>query len=453
MMAASRLSSASACGAPGRCVAFLALVGRARRPGRDGGHVRLPLGHQLPRLPRQRGLRPAPPHGPQALPPPPHRRRRRPHHLPVGVDRVGRRWRSCPTARPPPGSPRSGASPAEPTSSRRRSGSTGDRQGGRLGMSRRFLRQLANLHGHPPLTPAGVLLRFRVTIPLVVSVLRLPCHCCCRRRRVAPAHLGRARHPSPRGPPLPGPGGIVKALSTLGGLTVVTLVLLLLVLLVWQECRSLALVLLAASLARPLLEWMSEGTRRSPSPPSRPARGRQRALLPQWSRDGRLRYPGPPASGRSPGERAASRMVVLSGHFGHDHRRRGLQPRVSRRPLDVRRRGRPRSRRARICSAWNGCWAGITGAGRALVWRPDSIRSGPGVRILPESLLGDGPFAWSFSPRATESAAGRGPGRGGSQVGGALQVVLGVGQAREQASNGLGGKATPRSSISWKKRA
>ncbi|HUR18403.1 MAG TPA: phosphatase PAP2 family protein [Acidimicrobiales bacterium] len=53
----------------------------------------------------------------------------------------------------------------------------------------------------------------------------------------------------------PGLDGIVKAFSSLGGITVVSLVLVLLLLLVWQECRSLALVLLAASLARPLLEW------------------------------------------------------------------------------------------------------------------------------------------------------------------------------------------------------
>ncbi len=49
--------------------------------------------------------------------------------------------------------------------------------------------------------------------------------------------------------------GVVKQLSTLGGLTMVTVILLLVLLLVWAECRSLALVLLAASLARPLLEW------------------------------------------------------------------------------------------------------------------------------------------------------------------------------------------------------
>lgn len=49
--------------------------------------------------------------------------------------------------------------------------------------------------------------------------------------------------------------GIVKSLSALGGVTVVSLVLVLLLLLVWHECRSLALVLLVASAARPLLEW------------------------------------------------------------------------------------------------------------------------------------------------------------------------------------------------------
>ncbi|MDP9404696.1 MAG: phosphatase PAP2 family protein [Actinomycetota bacterium] len=53
----------------------------------------------------------------------------------------------------------------------------------------------------------------------------------------------------------PGLDGIVKALSSLGGLTIVALLLVLLLLLVWHECRSLALVLLAASVARPLLEW------------------------------------------------------------------------------------------------------------------------------------------------------------------------------------------------------
>lgn len=53
----------------------------------------------------------------------------------------------------------------------------------------------------------------------------------------------------------PGLDGIVKGVSGLGGITVVTVALILMLLLVWHECRALALVLLAASVARPLLEW------------------------------------------------------------------------------------------------------------------------------------------------------------------------------------------------------
>ena len=49
--------------------------------------------------------------------------------------------------------------------------------------------------------------------------------------------------------------GVVMTISALGGVTVVMALLALLLLLVWHECRSLAFALLAASAARPLLEW------------------------------------------------------------------------------------------------------------------------------------------------------------------------------------------------------
>jgi undecaprenyl-diphosphatase len=122
-------------------------------------------------------------------------------------------------------------------------------------MSPRFVKQHESLHGHPPLTPAGVLLRFPVTIPLLVCVFAF--------LAIAAVVNGGSLLLTWDEPVTralvdlrsPGLDGIVKALSSLGGLTVVILVLVLLVLLVWQECRSLALVLLAASLARPLLEW------------------------------------------------------------------------------------------------------------------------------------------------------------------------------------------------------
>jgi undecaprenyl-diphosphatase len=122
-------------------------------------------------------------------------------------------------------------------------------------MSARFLNRLPNLHDHPPLTPAGVLLRFWFTIPLVVCLFLF--------LAIAAAVDDGALlltwdEPVTRALAdlrSPGLDGIVKALSSLGGLTVVILMLVLLLLFVWQECRSLALVLLASSLIRPLLEW------------------------------------------------------------------------------------------------------------------------------------------------------------------------------------------------------
>lgn len=122
-------------------------------------------------------------------------------------------------------------------------------------MSARILNHVPNLHDHPPLTPAGVLLRFWLTIPLVVCLFLF--------LAVAAAVddgslLLTWDEPVTRalaGLRSPAMDGVIKALSSLGGLTVVTIVLLLLLLLIWQECRRLAFVLLAASLARPLLEW------------------------------------------------------------------------------------------------------------------------------------------------------------------------------------------------------
>jgi len=99
MIAASRLSSVN--GLRGGVVPAR-LPRPGRRAGRDrgnGGDVGLPVGHQLPRLPRERGVcTPAPP-GSQTLPPPAHRHRR-------GVDGVPDRRR--------PGGPQMGAVPGRP---------------------------------------------------------------------------------------------------------------------------------------------------------------------------------------------------------------------------------------------------------------------------------------------------------------------------------------------------
>ena len=112
-----------------------------------------------------------------------------------------------------------------------------------------------SLHGHPPLTPAGVLLAHPLIISGVVAVFLF----LAIAARVNGGSLLRTWD-APITRALvdlrsPGLDGIVKAVSSLGGITVVVLMALLLLLLVWQECRALALVLLTATLARPLLEW------------------------------------------------------------------------------------------------------------------------------------------------------------------------------------------------------
>ena len=113
-----------------------------------------------------------------------------------------------------------------------------------------------SLHQHPPITPAGVLLRGRWAAPLVAAAF------------LVLAVLGAVDDGAAlRGVDEPvtralvdlrsGPlDGVVKTISALGGLTVVVAVAVLLLLLVWHECRALAWTLLAAIAARPVLEWL-----------------------------------------------------------------------------------------------------------------------------------------------------------------------------------------------------
>ena len=112
-----------------------------------------------------------------------------------------------------------------------------------------------SLHTHPPLTPAGVLLRHRWAPSLVALAFAA---------LAALAAGDDGARLLPIDEPVTrwlmslrsGPANIVvKAVSALGGLTVVAAVLVLLLLLVWHECRPLGWTLLAASLARPPLEW------------------------------------------------------------------------------------------------------------------------------------------------------------------------------------------------------
>ena len=111
------------------------------------------------------------------------------------------------------------------------------------------------LHGHPPLTPAAVLLRWRYTVPLLAGLFLF----LAVAARVDGGSLllvwDEPVQEAVQGIRTPWLNGTVEAISQLGGVTVVVIGLAILLALVWHRCRSLALVLFAAAAARPLLEW------------------------------------------------------------------------------------------------------------------------------------------------------------------------------------------------------
>jgi len=111
------------------------------------------------------------------------------------------------------------------------------------------------LHRHPPLTPAGVLLRHRVTVPGLLAAFGVLAVMASFDRgellRAVDEPVSRALI-DVRTPWL---DSVVKAVSRLGGTTVVVVGLVVLLVPVWRRCHSLAYGLLAATIARPLVEW------------------------------------------------------------------------------------------------------------------------------------------------------------------------------------------------------
>lgn len=114
----------------------------------------------------------------------------------------------------------------------------------------------SSLHHDPPLTPAGVLLRWRWPVPLLAAAFAaLAVAAAVDGGRLLAGIDERVARTliDWRSGPL---DGVVKTVSALGGLTVAVAMLVVLLLLVWHECRALAWTLLAASAARPVLEWV-----------------------------------------------------------------------------------------------------------------------------------------------------------------------------------------------------
>lgn len=116
-------------------------------------------------------------------------------------------------------------------------------------------RRRGGLHGHPPLTPAAVLLRFRFTAPLLLGTFVL----LGIAASIDDASLLRLWDEpvqrSVEGARTPWLDAVVKGISQLGGTPIAVIGLFVLLALVLAQCRSLALVLTAATVARPLIEW------------------------------------------------------------------------------------------------------------------------------------------------------------------------------------------------------
>ena len=115
--------------------------------------------------------------------------------------------------------------------------------------------RLGGLHGHPPLTPAAVLLRFRFTVPLLIGTFLA---------LAVAASISDAALLNVWDEPIqrtvedartPWLDTVVKGISQLGGTPIAVIGLFVLLALVLAQCRSLALVLTLAVVARPLIEW------------------------------------------------------------------------------------------------------------------------------------------------------------------------------------------------------
>ena len=117
------------------------------------------------------------------------------------------------------------------------------------------LRRRRSLHSHPPLTPAAVLLRYSVTVPVLVGAFLLLAVAAAVSDGAVLLTWDEPLQRAVEGARTSWLDTVVKTISLLGGTHAAVIGLVVLLLLVWRRCRSLALVLLVATVARPLVEW------------------------------------------------------------------------------------------------------------------------------------------------------------------------------------------------------
>lgn len=112
------------------------------------------------------------------------------------------------------------------------------------------------LHGHPPLTPAAVVLKYRWTVPLLAASFAVLAVLAWRNDGSALRTWDGPVQRWVEGSRTEGTDVLFHTLSQLGGVTVVVIGLAVLLLLLYRRCHSLALVLFVAVIARPPLEFV-----------------------------------------------------------------------------------------------------------------------------------------------------------------------------------------------------
>jgi undecaprenyl-diphosphatase len=125
----------------------------------------------------------------------------------------------------------------------------------KLHLPQRLRRRAAGLHGHPPLTPAAVLLSFPFAVPVLLSAFVFLGIGAAVNGGELLLTWDEPVQRAVEGARTPWLDRVVRFISQLGGTTFVVVGLAVLLVVVWRRCRSLALVLLLATVARPLLEW------------------------------------------------------------------------------------------------------------------------------------------------------------------------------------------------------
>jgi undecaprenyl-diphosphatase len=116
------------------------------------------------------------------------------------------------------------------------------------------------LHGHPPVTPAGLLLRSPVTVPAIVITFLLLATAAAINGGSLLLTWDRPIQTWVEDHRTDTLDGFFKFMSQFGGTRFVILGLVILLALVYRRCRALFWLVLAATLARPLLEWTLKAT-------------------------------------------------------------------------------------------------------------------------------------------------------------------------------------------------